>query len=105
MRYFFEKADIHNQKSSVRFHLKRSLKRLISSDGERLLSARSSRFDDQLSAVASLSQFFPKQVCRTFSYCTNLMRSKDHPLGQYATGCPPFDKEVYGPLWEEAKKD
>ena len=44
-----------------------------------------------------------KQVCRTFSYCTNLMRSKDHPLGQYATGCPPFDKEVYGPLWDEAK--
>jgi NADPH2 dehydrogenase len=44
-----------------------------------------------------------KQVCRTFSYCTNLMRSKDHPLGQYATGCPPFDKEVYGPLWKEAE--
>jgi 2,4-dienoyl-CoA reductase-like NADH-dependent reductase (Old Yellow Enzyme family) len=43
-----------------------------------------------------------KQVCRTFSYCTNLMRSKDHPLGQYETGCPPFDKEVYGPLWKEA---
>jgi 2,4-dienoyl-CoA reductase-like NADH-dependent reductase (Old Yellow Enzyme family) len=45
-----------------------------------------------------------KQVCRTFSYCTNLMRSKQHPLGQYATGCPPFDKEVYGPLWDEAQR-
>ena len=44
-----------------------------------------------------------KRVCRTFSYCTNLMRTKDHPLGQYATGCPPFDKEVYGPLWKEAE--
>ncbi len=44
-----------------------------------------------------------KQVCRTFSYCTNLMRTKDHPLGQYATGCPPFDKQVYGPLWKEAE--
>jgi len=44
-----------------------------------------------------------KQVCRTFSYCTNLMRTKDHPLGQYATGCPPFDKEVYGPLWKQAE--
>ena len=44
-----------------------------------------------------------KQICRTFSYCTNLMRTKDHPLGQYATGCPPFDKEVYGPLWKEAE--
>jgi 2,4-dienoyl-CoA reductase-like NADH-dependent reductase (Old Yellow Enzyme family) len=44
-----------------------------------------------------------KRVCRTFSYCTNLMRTKDHPLGQYATGCPPFDKEVYGPIWQEAE--
>ena len=44
-----------------------------------------------------------KRVCRTFSYCTNLMRSKDHPLGQYPTGCPPFDKEVYGPIWDEAE--
>ena len=42
-----------------------------------------------------------KTICRTFSYCTNLMRTKDHPLGQYPTGCPPFDKEVYGPLWKE----
>ena len=44
-----------------------------------------------------------KRVCRTFSYCTNLMRTKDHPLGQYATGCPPFDKEAYGELWKDAK--
>jgi len=43
-----------------------------------------------------------RQVCRTFSYCTNLMRNKNHPLGQYPTGCPPFDKEVYGPIWQEA---
>jgi 2,4-dienoyl-CoA reductase-like NADH-dependent reductase (Old Yellow Enzyme family) len=44
-----------------------------------------------------------KQVCRTFSFCTNLMRSKDHPLGQYPTGCPPFDKETYDPIWKEAE--
>jgi 2,4-dienoyl-CoA reductase-like NADH-dependent reductase (Old Yellow Enzyme family) len=42
-----------------------------------------------------------KRICRTFSYCTALMRSKDHPLGQFPTGCPPFDKEVYGPIWKE----
>lgn len=42
-----------------------------------------------------------KQICRTFSYCTGLMRAKNHPLGQYPTGCPPFDKEVYGPIWKE----
>jgi NADPH2 dehydrogenase len=44
-----------------------------------------------------------KTICRTFSYCTNLMRTKDHPLGQYATGCPPFDKEAYGALWKEVE--
>ncbi|QDU81618.1 NADPH dehydrogenase [Polystyrenella longa] len=45
-----------------------------------------------------------KKICRTFSYCTNLMRTKDHPLGQYPTGCPPFDKEVYDPIWKEAQE-
>jgi NADPH2 dehydrogenase len=45
-----------------------------------------------------------KRVCRTFSYCTALMRSKHNELGQFATGCPPFDKEIYGPIWEQAKK-
>lgn len=45
-----------------------------------------------------------KHVCRTFSYCTALMRSKHNELGQFPTGCPPFDKEVYGPIWEQAKK-
>jgi 2,4-dienoyl-CoA reductase-like NADH-dependent reductase (Old Yellow Enzyme family) len=45
-----------------------------------------------------------KRVCRTFSYCTALMRAKHNELGQFATGCPPFDKEVYGPIWDEARK-
>ncbi len=45
-----------------------------------------------------------KRICRTFSFCTALMRSKHNKLGQFATGCPPFDKEVYGPIWDEAKK-
>jgi 2,4-dienoyl-CoA reductase-like NADH-dependent reductase (Old Yellow Enzyme family) len=44
-----------------------------------------------------------KRVCRTFSYCTALMRSKHNELGQFATGCPPFDKDVYGPIWEQAR--
>jgi NADPH2 dehydrogenase len=44
----------------------------------------------------------PKRICRTFSYCTALMRSKHNALGQYATGCPPFDKDVYGPIWKDA---
>jgi NADPH2 dehydrogenase len=45
-----------------------------------------------------------KRLCRTFSYCTALMRSKHNDLGQFATGCPPFDKDVYGPIWDEAKR-
>ncbi|MCS6977663.1 MAG: NADH:flavin oxidoreductase [Gemmatales bacterium] len=45
-----------------------------------------------------------RRVCRTFSYCTALMRAKDHPLGQYPTGCPPFDKEIYGGIWDELRK-
>jgi 2,4-dienoyl-CoA reductase-like NADH-dependent reductase (Old Yellow Enzyme family) len=45
-----------------------------------------------------------KRVCRTFSYCTALMRAKDHPLGQYPTGCPPFDKEAYGEMWKEVQE-
>jgi hypothetical protein len=46
----------------------------------------------------------PKRLCWTFSYCTALMRSKHNDLGQFATGCPPFDKEVYGPIWDEARR-
>ena len=45
-----------------------------------------------------------KRICRTFSYCTALMRSKHNELGQFATGCPPFDKEIYGPIWDAAKQ-
>jgi 2,4-dienoyl-CoA reductase-like NADH-dependent reductase (Old Yellow Enzyme family) len=44
-----------------------------------------------------------KRVCRTFSYCTGLMRAKDHPMGQYPTGCPPFDKEAYAEVWKEVQ--
>jgi hypothetical protein len=45
-----------------------------------------------------------KRVCRTFSYCTALMRTKQHPMGQYPTGCPPFDKEGYGEIWKEVQQ-
>ncbi|MFN3323961.1 MAG: NADH:flavin oxidoreductase [Bryobacteraceae bacterium] len=43
------------------------------------------------------------RVCKTLTYCTFLMRQKDHPLGQWPTGCPPFDKEVYGPVMKQAR--
>ena len=48
--------------------------------------------------------FDPERLCRTFSYCTALIRSKHNDPGQFATGCPPFDKEVYGPIWDEARQ-
>lgn len=44
-----------------------------------------------------------KRICRTFSYCTALMRSKHNEQGQFATGCPPFDKETYGAIWDSAR--
>ncbi|WP_020469363.1 oxidoreductase [Zavarzinella formosa] len=45
-----------------------------------------------------------RRVCRTFSYCTAIMRAKDHPLGQFPTGCPPFDKEAYGDIWKDVQQ-
>src|SRR5262249_30242679 len=45
----------------------------------------------------------PTRPCRTFSYCTALMRWKHNALGQFAAGCPPFDKAVYDPIWKEAQ--
>lgn len=42
-------------------------------------------------------------TCKTLTFCTFLMRQKDHPLGQYPTGCPPFDKEVYGTIIKDAR--
>ena len=44
-----------------------------------------------------------KRICRTFSYCTALMRAKNHPMGQYPTGCPPFDKDAYDAVWKEVQ--
>lgn len=44
------------------------------------------------------------RVCKTLTYCTFLMRQKNHPLGQFPTGCPPFDKEVFGPIMKEARE-
>jgi NADPH2 dehydrogenase len=43
------------------------------------------------------------RVCKTLTFCTFLMRQKNHPLGQFPTGCPPFDKEVYGEIMKEAR--
>ena len=44
------------------------------------------------------------RVCKTLTFCTFLMRQKTGPLGQFPTGCPPFDKGVYGPIIKEARE-
>ena len=44
-----------------------------------------------------------RRVCKTLSYCSYLMRRKEHPLGQFPTGCVPFDKFVYGPIMRQAR--
>lgn len=44
-----------------------------------------------------------RRVCKTLTYCTFLMRQKNHPLGQFPAGCPPFDKEGYGEIMKEAR--
>jgi NADPH2 dehydrogenase len=44
------------------------------------------------------------RVCKTLTYCSFLMRQKTNELGQYPTGCPPFDKLVYGPIVKAARE-
>ena len=46
-----------------------------------------------------------RTTCKTLTFCTYLMRQKTHPLGQYPTGCPPFDKKIYGPLIKQVRID
>lgn len=44
------------------------------------------------------------RVCKTLTYCSFLMRQKSNELGQFPTGCPPFDKLVYGPIIKDARE-
>jgi NADPH2 dehydrogenase len=44
-----------------------------------------------------------RRCCKTLTFCTYLMRQKNHPLGQFPTGCPPFDKEGYGEVIKQAR--
>ena len=45
-----------------------------------------------------------RQVCRTVTFCTFLMRQKHNEYGQFPSGCPPYDKDVYGPIIKEARE-
>lgn len=60
-------------------------------------------YPDFPKAIRDQGQLEERRVCKTLTYCTYLMRQKNHPLGQFPTGCPPFDKEAYGPIMKEAR--
>jgi 2,4-dienoyl-CoA reductase-like NADH-dependent reductase (Old Yellow Enzyme family) len=45
-----------------------------------------------------------RRVCKTLTFCSYLMRQKNHPLGQFPTGCPPFDKDGYGAVMKAARQ-
>lgn len=61
-------------------------------------------YPDFARAVLERGELDELRVCKTLTYCTFLMRQKNHPLGQYPAGCPPFDKLVYGPIMKEARE-
>ena len=54
--------------------------------------------------VRDKGQLDELRVCKTLTYCTFLMRQKNNELGQFPTGCPPFDKLVYGPIMKAARE-
>jgi NADPH2 dehydrogenase len=60
-------------------------------------------YPDFAADALTLGTLDPCRVCKTLTYCTYLMRQKANSLGQFPTGCPPFDKEVYGPIIKQAR--
>jgi len=60
-------------------------------------------YPDLARDVLERGELDERRVCKTLTFCTFLMRNKKNPKGQFPTGCPPFDKEVYGPIMKEAK--
>jgi NADPH2 dehydrogenase len=60
-------------------------------------------YPDFAKAVLETGRLDELRVCKTLTYCTYLMRQKNHPLGQFPTGCPPFDKAGYGQIMKEAR--
>jgi hypothetical protein len=60
-------------------------------------------FPDFARAALEHGRLEERRVCKTLTYCTYLMRQKNNPLGQVPTGCPPIDKEAYGPIIKEVR--
>ncbi len=62
-------------------------------------------YPDYVRDLIEHRQMTLNKVCLAVSFCTTLMRTKDHPLGQAPTGCVPRDA-VYAELYRRlvAKK-
>ena len=61
-------------------------------------------YPDFAKDVLEKGELDESRVCKTLTYCSFLMRQKSNELGQFPTGCPPFDKLVYGPIVKEARE-
>lgn len=61
-------------------------------------------YPDFAREVMEKGELDESRVCKTLTYCTYLMRQKHNELGQFPTGCPPFDKSVYGPIMKQARE-
>ena len=61
-------------------------------------------YPDFATDVTEKGELDERRVCKTLTYCTFLMRNKNNAIGQFPTGCPPFDKMVYGPIMKEARE-
>ena len=72
-------------------------------DAELLLTRTTMAYPDFAADVLEKGDLDERRVCKTLTFCTYLMRQKDHPLGQFPTGCPPFDKDGYGEIMKEAR--
>ncbi|MCX7968237.1 MAG: NADH:flavin oxidoreductase [Armatimonadetes bacterium] len=57
-------------------------------------------YPDYVCDLVERGQMAVNKVCLAVSFCTTLMRTKDHPLGQAPTGCVPRDP-VYAELYRE----
>ena len=61
-------------------------------------------YPDFAKDVLEKGELDERRVCKTLTYCSFLMRQKSNELGQFPTGCPPFDKLVYGPIIKDARE-
>ncbi len=60
-------------------------------------------YPDYVRDLLETGQMATNKVCLAVSFCTTLMRIKDHPLGQMPTGCVPRDP-IYADLYQRIKR-